>query len=431
MTVRPAVERRHTPSVQETRLPSGLRVVTDPMATVETASLGVWVEAGTRHEPASINGVSHLLEHMAFKGTERRSAQDIAEEMDAVGGHLNAYTARDHTAYYAKVLKEDSALALDIIADILQHSVLDAEELAREQAVVVQEINQAIDTPDDIIFDHFQAVAYPDQPVGRPVLGSEELVRAMRRDTVLDYMHGHYSAPSMVLSASGRIDHDELVDAAEQAFSGLPPFVAATSETARYVGGDYREERDLEQVHVVLGFDGVAYDDPDYYTASVLSTLLGGGMSSRLFQEVREKRGLVYSIYSFASSYDDGGLFGVYAGTGEDEVAELIPVMCDEIVKVGAGVRDAEVARARAQLKASILMSLESTTSRCEQLARQIAIYGRPLPVAEVVAKVEAITAADCARVARRLFAGAPTFAAIGPLAKVEGFEKIVERLKS
>lgn len=417
-------------TIRETRLDSGLRVVTDPMETVETVSLGVWVEAGTRHEPVAVNGVSHLLEHMAFKGTERRSALDIAEEMDAVGGHLNAYTARDHTAYYAKVLKEDAGLALDIIADILQHSTLDAEELAREQAVVVQEINQAIDTPDDIIFDHFQATAYPDQSLGRAVLGTEAVVRGMERDTILGYMRDHYSAPAMVLSASGRIDHDKLVAAAERAFAALPPPRASATDPARYHGGDFREERDLEQVHIVVGFDGVTYQDPDYYAASVLSTLLGGGMSSRLFQEVREKRGLVYTIYSFASSYDDGGLFGVYAGTGEDEVAELIPVMCDEIVKVGAGVREIEVQRARAQLKASILMSLESTSSRCEQLARQMAIYRRPVSVAEVVAGIEAVTPDDCARVARRLFATTPTVAAIGPLARVESYEQIAARLK-
>ncbi|MFD2234577.1 M16 family metallopeptidase [Phaeospirillum tilakii] len=417
-------------AIRETRLASGLRVVTDPMETVETVSLGVWVEAGTRHEPVAVNGVSHLLEHMAFKGTERRSALDIAEEMDAVGGHLNAYTARDHTAYYAKVLKEDAGLALDIIADILQHSTLDPEELAREQAVVVQEINQAIDTPDDIIFDHFQATAYPDQSLGRAVLGSEAVVRGMERDTILGYMRDHYSAPAMVLSASGRIDHDKLVAAAERAFAALPPPRTSSTDPARYRGGDFREERDLEQVHIVVGFDGVTYQDPDYYAASVLSTLLGGGMSSRLFQEVREKRGLVYTIYSFASSYDDGGLFGVYAGTGEDEVAELIPVMCDEIVKVGAGVREIEVQRARAQLKASILMSLESTSSRCEQLARQMAIYRRPVSVAEVVAGIEAVTPDDCARVARRLFATTPTVAAIGPLGQVESYEQIAARLK-
>jgi predicted Zn-dependent peptidase len=417
-------------TIRETVLPSGLRIVTDPMSTVETVSLGVWVDAGTRHEMPEINGVSHLLEHMAFKGTERRSARAIAEEMDAVGGHLNAYTSRDHTAYYAKILKEDVALSLDVLSDILQHSTMDAEELAREQAVVVQEIAQAIDTPDDIIFDHFQAVAFPGQSLGRPVLGTEELVRGMSRDTVLGYMRHHYSAPRMVLSAAGRLEHDALVEAAAKAFSALPGPATPITDACRYVGGDFREDRDLEQVHVVVGFDGVSYRDPDYYIASVLSTLLGGGMSSRLFQEVREKRGLVYSIYSFASSYDDGGLFGVYAGTGEDEVAELIPVMCDEIVKVADGVAEDELLRARAQLKASILMSLESTTTRCEQLARQMVIYGRPVTVAEVVAKVEAVSASDVARVARRLFAGTPTFAAIGPLANVEGYDRVADRLR-
>lgn len=415
--------------IRETVLPSGLRVVTDPMSTVESASLGVWVDAGTRHEPPAINGISHLLEHMAFKGTERRSARAIAEEMDAVGGHLNAYTARDHTAYYAKVLKEDSALALDIIADILQNSTMDPEELAREQDVVVQEIGQANDTPDDIIFDHFQAIAYPGQPLGRPVLGTEDLVRGMGRDTILGYMREHYSAPRMVLAGAGHINHDRLVAEAEKAFAGLSTQPDVSPEGAAYVGGDFREERDIEQVNLVLGFDGVSYQDPDYYAASVLSTLLGGGMSSRLFQEVREKRGLVYSIYSFTSSYGDGGLFGIYAGTGEDEVAELIPVMCDEVVKVTAGVSADELQRARAQLKASILMSLESTSSRCEQLARQILIYGRPVTTEEVVAKVEAIDEAEIIRVAKRLFATAPTFAAIGPLAKVEDFGKVAERL--
>lgn len=417
-------------AIRVTTLDNGLRVLTDPMDTVESVSLGLWVEAGTRHEPAEVNGISHLLEHMAFKGTERRSARAIAEEMDNVGGHLNAYTARDHTAYYAKVLKEDGALALDILADILQNSTLDAEELAREQAVVVQEINQSIDTPDDIIFDHFQATAFPDQPLGRPVLGTETLVRAMTRDTVRGYLDTHYSAPRMVLSAAGRIDHDQLVATARQAFAGLSGTAESSPEPARYGGGEYREDRDIEQVNLVLGYGGVAYDDPDYYAVSVLSTLLGGGMSSRLFQEIREKRGLVYSIYSFSSSYADGGLFGIYAGTGEDEVEELVPVLCDEVVKATAGVAEDELHRARAQLKASILMSLESTSSRCEQLARQVLVYGRPIPTHEVVEKVEAIDAAHIARVARRLFAQTPTIAAIGPLDKLEDHARMVERLK-
>ncbi len=415
--------------IQITTLPNGLTVATDRMPGVETASLGVWVNAGTRHEKPEINGVSHLLEHMAFKGTRRRTARAIAEEMDNVGGQLNAYTSREHTAYYAKMLKEDVGLAVDVIADILQHSTLDAEELAREQAVVVQEISQAIDTPDDIIFDHFQATAFPEQALGRPVLGTAELVRGMSREVLFGYMRENYSGQRMILSAAGNIEHEQIVALAGKLFDALPPDTTPGDDQARYRGGDFRESRDLEQVHVMLGFDGVGYNDPDYYAASVLSTVLGGGMSSRLFQEVREKRGLVYSIYSYTSSYHDGGLFAVYAGTGEDEVAELIPVVCDEVMKVTQEVGEDEVHRARAQLKASILMSLESTSSRCEQLARQLLIYGRPVPTAEMVERVEAVDAATVRRVARRLFTTTPTFAAMGPLDKVETYEQVRARL--
>ena len=418
-------------SIRETVLPSGLRVVSDSMDTVETVSIGVWIDAGTRHEPAAINGVSHMLEHMAFKGTERRSAQDIAEEMDNVGGHLNAYTARDHTAYYAKILKDDAPLAVDIIGDILQHSTMDAVELEREQGVVIQEIGQTLDTPDDVVFDHFQATAYPDQPLGRPVLGTEALVRAMDRNTILDYMQGQYSAGSMVFSAAGRIEHDQVVDLAHAVFDSLPNFSRPQPDGATYVGGDFREERDIEQVNLLLGFNGVAYEDPDYYAIQVMSTLLGGGMSSRLFQEIREKRGLVYSIYSFSASYADSGTFGVFAGCGEDDVVELLPVMCDQILDVTAQVSEIEVKRAKAQLKASILMGLESTSSRCEVLARQIAIHGRPVSVAEMVQKVEAVSAADVCRIAARCFATPPTVAALGPIGKIVDYPTIRTLLKS
>lgn len=363
--------------IKTTQLANGLTVITDRMPSVETISLGVWVNAGTRHEAPEINGISHLLEHMAFKGTARRSAQMIAEEVEAVGGVLNAYTSRDHTAYYAKLLKEDAGLGIDILADILLHSSLDKDELAREQAVVVQEIAQAIDTPDDIIFDHLQSTAFPSQAMGRPVLGTAELVRSFSRQTVAGYMQDHYGAGTMILAAAGNLDHDRIVSEAERHFQDLRPAKPVTEERARYQGGDYREERDLEQVHLVLGFDGVAYEDPDYYAMSVLSGLLGGGMSSRLFQEVREKRGLAYSVYSFASSFSDGGLFAIYAGTGEDESAQIVPVICEEIRKVAQHVTKDEVKRSRAQIKAGILMGLESTNARCEQLARQLMVHGR------------------------------------------------------
>lgn len=416
-------------AVRVTTLANGLRVATDSMATVETVSIGAFVEVGTRNEARQVNGVSHMLEHMAFKGTLRRSARKIAEEIEAVGGHLNAYTAREHTAYYAKVLKEDWRLALDILADILQHSVLDADELERERAVIVQEIHQANDTPDDIIFDYFQETAFPDQAIGRPVLGSAEVVGGLGRETVLGYMREHYSAPQIVLAAAGLLDHDALVEAAERAFTGLPPHTPSGVEPARYAGGDFRAARELEQVHALLGFQGIAYADEDFYAASVYATLLGGGMSSRLFQEAREKRGLCYSIYAYLSPYFDGGLFGIYAGTGEKEVEELIPLVCHELAKVVDDAAEDEVARARAQLKASILMSLESTSARCEQLARQLAVYGRPLPVAEMVAKVEAVDETAVRRVARRLLGSRPTVAAIGPIGRMESYEKTASRL--
>ena len=270
------------------RLRNGLRVATDTIQTVDTVSLGIWVDVGTRHEPAAINGAAHFLEHMAFKGTERRSARAIAEEIEAVGGHLNAYTSRESTAYYAKVLKEDLPLALDILADILQNSIFDADELTRERAVVLQEIGQSEDTPDDIIFDHFQEIAFPDQAMGRPVLGRAEIVRELPRDIVAGYMASRYRAGQMVLAASGQLDHDALVAMAEKLFSGLPGGAVPPTEGARYAGGDGRFDRELEQVHLALGFHGVTYTDPDYYAAAVLSQLLGGGMSSRLFQEIRE-----------------------------------------------------------------------------------------------------------------------------------------------
>jgi predicted Zn-dependent peptidase len=416
-------------TVRVTSLDNGMRVLTDRMDGVETVSLGVWVDVGTRHEPAQINGVAHVLEHMAFKGTEQRSALDIAAEIEAVGGHLNAYTSREHTAYYAKVLKESLPLAVDILADILQHSVFDPKELERERQVILQEIGQAIDTPDDIIFDLFQERAFPEQAMGRPVLGRADIIRGIDRDTVAGYMRRHYAAPGMLLVAAGNVEHDAMVELARQGFLRLPTARVARSEPAHYVGGDLRQERDLEQVHVVLGFPGFPFADPDYYAASVVSSALGGGMSSRLFQEIREKRGLVYAIYSFTHAYSDGGLFGVYAGTGEEEVEELMPVLCDEIRKLAAGLAPAELSRARAQLKAGLLMSLESTTARCEQQAAHMLVFGRPLDLGEMVQRIDAVDAAAVARVAQRLGTAPPTLAALGPIARVETYQRLAERL--
>ncbi len=418
-------------TVRQTTLENGLRIVTHTMDAVETVSVGVFVDAGTRDEPVEINGVAHLLEHMAFKGTKRRSALDIVAEIEEVGGHLNAYTSREHTAYYAKVLKEDTPLAVDILADILQHSTFEPEELARERSVVLQEIGQAHDTPDDVVFDHFQATAFPDQPLGRPVLGDAELVRTMSREAIMGYMDKAYGAGSMVLSAAGMIEHDQLVALARHLFRDLPDRQPMANETASYGGGSHLIDRDLEQVHLTVGFPGLGMHDPDIYASTVMSVLFGGGMSSRLFQEIRERRGLAYSIHSYCSCYSDCGLFGIYAGTGAEEIAELLPVLADEVQRLAASLEEGEVRRARNQLKAATLMSLESTGSRAEQLGEQMLVFGRPLPIEEIVSRIDAIDVDAVRRVAERIFAGRPSLAAIGPLGRMMPYDRFAERLSA
>ena len=416
-------------AIQVTTLPSGLTIVTETMPRVETVSFGAYVAAGTRHEDAAVNGASHFLEHMAFKGTARRDAAAIAREIENVGGQINAYTARENTAYYCKVLKEDVALAADIIGDILTNSAFVPEELERERGVILQEIGQANDTPDDIIFDHFQNTAYADQAMGRPTLGDEAIIKQMQRGALTGYMQAHYGPKNMVVAAAGALEHAAVLDLARSHFAGLPQQPAPAAEAARYTGGEFREERDLDQVHVVLGFESVAYRSPDHHAAMLLSTLLGGGMSSRLFQEIREKRGLVYSIYSYTQPFDDSGLFAIYAGTGEKEAAELVPVTLAELLRVQHDVTEDELNRAKAQLRASLLMSLESTGSRCEQLARQWQVHGRIIPTEETKQNIAAVTVADIQAVAAKIFRGKPTLAALGPAGKVPGLAQISESL--
>lgn len=415
-------------TVRVTQLDNGMRVATDAMETVETVTLGAWVETGARDETPEINGISHLLEHMVFKGTERRSARAIAEEIEAVGGHLNAYTSRENTAYYAKVLKEDIGLAVDLVSDIVLNATMDPVELEREKSVICQEIHQAHDTPDDIVFDSLQETAYPDQAIGRPVLGTEHIVRGLARDDIANYRTTGYTAPAIAFCAAGRVDHDALVALIADAFDALPATPRSVRSPAVYKGGDHRTERDLEQVHIVLGLEGVGYKEDAFYAASVLSTLFGGGMSSRLFQEIREERGLAYSIYSFLSCCEDSGMFGIYAGTGTDEVGELLPIIAGEAEKLISTLTEDETARARTQLKANILMARESTSARAEQLARHLMLFDRPLDVAEMVEKIDAVDDAAVKAVAARLFKGTPTLASIGPIGNVEAFDTLAAR---
>ena len=402
-----------------TTLDNGMRVISEAMPRMETASFGVWVDVGTRHEPAAVNGVAHLLEHMAFKGTERRSARAIAEEIEAVGGSLNAYTSRDQTAYYARILADDLPLAAELIGDILQHSTFDEGELEKERHVVLQEIGQVNDTPDDLVFDLFQDAAYPDQPMGRSILGPEEVVASMPRRALVDYMGGHYAPGRCVVAASGKVDHDRLVDLTRELFAAMPGSGASAPEPARYAGGSVLEQRDdLEQVHLCLGLEAFSYTDPDYFALQVLATALGGGMSSRLFQEARENRGLCYTVSTFSSAFADSGLLGVYAGTAAGDVPELTKVIEAETMALIERPEAAEIARARAQLKANLFMSLESCYAVCEELARQLICLGRRVPTEEIVARLDAVDVEAVRRVGRRLLGGGPlTMAAIGPLA--------------
>jgi predicted Zn-dependent peptidase len=405
--------------IQTTTLPNGLRVATDRMEGVESVSLGLWVGVGTRHEEAQDNGIAHLVEHMLFKGTKRRSAFDISAEMENVGGHLNAYTTRESTAYYVKVLKEDVALGADVLCDMMQNAVLDEVELDRERGVIVQEIGQSIDQPDDIIFDLLQKQAYPNSGIGRPVLGEAEIIRTIARSRLEHYITSHYAASQIIFSAAGAVEHDKIVALAAQYLDKIPAKATTQEEKAVYAGGDAREERDIEQLHVALSFDGVAYYDPDYYAYSVLSTLLGGGMSSRLFQEIREKRGLVYSIYTYSSSYRDTGQFGLYAGTDPERINELMPVVADEMRKVTQGVTMEEVLRAKAQLRSSLFMAQESTMNRAERLAYNLMLHDRIIPASEIMERIEKVTPEDITRVMEKVLRTPLTSAFVGPLAQV------------
>ncbi|HSP48921.1 MAG TPA: pitrilysin family protein [Pseudolabrys sp.] len=417
-------------SVEVTRLASGLSVVTDRMPHLESASLGVWVGAGGRNEATDEHGISHLLEHMAFKGTKRRNARQIAEEIEAVGGELNAATSAESTAYYARVLKADVPLALDVLSDILSEPAFDPEELRREQNVIVQEIGASEDDPDGVVFDRLQETAFPKQPVGRTILGTPETVRSFNSTRIRAYLSRNYRAPSMLVVAAGAIEHERIVAEAEKHFAGFIGPAAPAPEPAHFVGGTKVESRDLEQVHIALALQGVPVLDEQLYSLQVFTSVLGGGMSSRLFQEVRENRGLCYAIHAFHMPYVDTGLFALYAGTDEADAPELMRVAIDQIVLATETLNETEVARAKAQMKAGLLMALESSEARLGQIARQMLAYGRPIPLDEIIAKVDAVTvasarAAGCALIGR----GRPAIAALGPGNGLESTAAIAEGL--
>jgi predicted Zn-dependent peptidase len=418
-------------SVRITKLENGMTVLTDDMPHLESASLGIWVKAGSRSETDAEHGISHMLEHMAFKGTKSRSALEIASAIEDVGGDLNAATSVEHTGYFARVLKDDVALAGDILSDILQNSLFEQQELDREQQVIVQEIGAARDNPDDHVFDLFQSAAYPDQPIGRTILGTVDSVKSFGPQTIRAYMDRNYVGDHMVMCAAGNVDHDALVEIATGRFTTLRPDGAPEPVKAKYVGGEERLLSDHEQAHIVLGLEGRAYNSDGFYAAQILASILGGGMSSRLFQEVREKRGLCYSVYAFHWAFADSGIFGIAASTGEEEVTELMPVVLDELKKATETITDEEVIRVRNQIRAGLLMSLESPSSRAGQLARQQILWGRPIPLQETVDRINRITAERVKLIATQIFdTDKVSLAGIGPVAKLPDHHAIASRLK-
>jgi predicted Zn-dependent peptidase len=418
-------------SVEITRLANGLRVVSQRMPYLGTVALGLWVASGARHELEHEHGISHLLEHMAFKGTARRTAQDIAEEIEQVGGELNATTSLDATAYYARVLRDDVGLALDILADILQNPLYSASELEREREVILQEIAATRDSPDDIVYDLAQDAAYPGQSLGRPILGTPESVTSFTSEHLRAFLASRYSAGRMVLSAAGNVDHAALVRHAEALFGGLHSGESSKLAPARYVGGMRLSAKPFEQAHVVMGFEGVSWGQPEFYAAQVFSGLFGGGMSSRLFQEARERRGLCYAIYSSTWGLADTGFFSVHAATGSDTMGQLVEVVRTEFDRA-ANDRPSqrEVDRAKAQLKAGLLMSLESSFARAEQMARQLLAFGRLLTAEELIGRVEAVTRDAVRDVAAKLVTGSPlSFALVGAGERGQAYASLAGRM--
>lgn len=416
-------------AVETTQLSNGITVLTETLPHVESVALGVWVNSGSRNEHAGEHGIAHLLEHMAFKGTSRRSAEDIAVEIENVGGEINAATSVETTAYYARVLKEDVGLATDIVCDILRDSLFDENELEREKHVIIQELGAATDTPDDIVFDRFTETAYAGQPVGRSVLGTRETIQGFSSAQLRDYMAREYGADRMIAVAAGAVDHDQFVREIEQRLGDVGSHGGVEQPvSAFYTGGDFRETRDLLDAQILLGFEGRPFLGRDFYASQVLATLLGGGMSSRLFQEIRERRGLCYSISAFHWSFSDTGLFGIHAATGEEDIAELLPVILHEIERLPHSMETAEIDRARAQLRASLLMSGESVMARASQIARQFLMHGRVVPRQETLDRLDDISLDRIVDLAERTFRGdVPTLAAIGPLAPLMSYEEIME----
>ena len=398
------------------QLNNGIRVLIDDMPSLETAALGVWVRAGSIDEQSTEHGLAHLLEHMAFKGTTSRSARQIAEEIEAVGGYLNAATSHQRTGYYARVLKDDTPLALDILADILQRPTFAEEELTREKEVIVQEIGEAADTPDDVVFEILMDAAFEGQPLSRPILGTPPSVRAQSQSSLRDFVGRHYGPASMIIAIAGGVDAKAFLKLAEDKFGDIAD-VASPEPRAEpnWVGGNRQDERDIEQAHLSLGFPGAASTAEDFFATRIYADVLGGGMSSRLFQKIREERGLAYSVYAFADAFDQTGLTGVYLGADEGQIVEAAKLIRTEMEALTSAISQQEIDRVRALLRSSMMMSLESPAARIESASGQVFTFGEPLEPSYITEQLAAVTVDDVKAVARKtLEAGTPAIALVG-----------------
>ncbi|MFY9780906.1 MAG: pitrilysin family protein [Candidatus Baltobacteraceae bacterium] len=392
---------------RKSTLPNGVRVITESMPHVRSASLGIWADVGSAAERPEQRGISHLIEHMLFKGTERRSARQIAETMDGVGGNLNAFTDKEATCYYAKVVDTHVPLAVDVLADMFLHSVFEPAELAKEQKVVLEEIRMYDDSPDEMIHDLFVSTMWNGSNLGDPTIGFSHTVSSLTRDDLRAHLRARYAPNTVVFAAAGHVEHDAIVRLVEDAFavfSGVAEL--PVPERPRLTPGLLVKRKETEQAYVVIGTRGLSVRDERRYALSVLDTVLGGGMSSRLFQEVREKRGLAYSVYSFQQCYRDAGLFGISAGTSPASVQECVDVVFGELAKLAErGASDAEIALAKEHLKGSMTLALESSSSRMIRLGRSEFNLGRQFSIEEIEARVDAVTRDDVLRLAAELFA--------------------------
>lgn len=420
-------------SISSTTLPNGLRIVTDRLDGAESIALGVWVGVGTRHEEMSQNGIAHMLEHMLFKGTTKRTAKDISEVIEDVGGHMNAYTGREMTAYYIHVLKDHTDLALDVLSDMLQNATFPDEELERERAVIIQEIHMYDDTPDDIVFERAQGAAFPNQALGASGLGTIDIIKSLKSADLRAYINSRYTSDRIVISAAGAVDHDEFVKRVEGLFGTLKP-AKISGQVPGFVPAKYNPspslvEKETEQAHLVIGFEGIPHDHPSYSAMRILSSVLGGGTSSRLWQEIREKRGLVYSIYSFRESYSDSGQFGVYAGSSPENLPEMVPIILDEMKKIQDGMTDQELQRAKSQIISGARMGREKVMTRVDQQGRHMLAYGTPFSIQELITSVNAVTNQDVMKLANTIFQTPMLVSAVGQLESLIPIEDMKKRL--